>query len=187
MADLDGLYEKTKGRMEKCLDSLESDYKVIRAGRANPSLLDRIMVNYYGTPTPLNQMAAISAPEPRMLLVQPWDASTLKEIERAINESDLGIHPANDGKVIRLVIPELNEERRKELVKDVSKRCEEAKVSIRNVRRDSMDTLKKMKKNSEVTEDGEKDGEDELQKITDKYTKRADEMCSDKSKEILTL
>ncbi len=184
---MEELYQKTKDRMEKCLDSLERDYKSIRAGRANPSLLDRINVDYYGSPTPLNQMAAISAPDPRMLMIQPWDVSTLKEIERAINASDLGINPSNDGKVIRLVFPAPNEERRKELVKDVSKRCEEAKVSIRNVRRDSMDALKKMKKNNEITEDEQHDGEDELQKITDKYIKQADEISDKKEKEVLTI
>ncbi len=184
---MEELYQKTEKRMGKCLDSLEGDYKTIRAGRANPSLLDRINVDYYGCPTPLNQMAAISAPEPRMLLIQPWDASSLKAIETAINKSDLGINPNNDGKVIRLVIPELNEERRKELVKDVSKRCEEAKVAIRNVRRDSMESIKKMKKNNEITEDQQLDGEDELQKITDKYIKQAEDIGKKKEKEILTI
>ncbi|MCD7723215.1 MAG: ribosome recycling factor [Clostridiales bacterium] len=184
---MEALFDKTKSKMEKCLDSLERDYKAIRAGRANPSVLDRISVDYYGCPTPINQMAAISAPEARMLLIQPWDQSTLKDIERAINTSDLGINPSNDGKVIRLVFPALNEERRKELVKDVSKRCEEAKVAIRNIRRDAMDELKKMKKSSEITEDDQKNGEEKLQKITDSYTKQAEEIGSAKEKEIITI
>ena len=128
------IYDKTKSKMEKCLDSLERDYKSVRAGRANPAVLDRVSVDYYGTPTPINQMAAVSVPEPRMLMIQPWDMSTLKEIEKAINTSDIGINPSNDGKVIRLVFPPLTEERRKELVKDIAKRSEEAKIAIRNTR-----------------------------------------------------
>ncbi|MDE6659666.1 MAG: ribosome recycling factor, partial [Eubacterium sp.] len=131
---METLFAKTKEKMEKCLDALDRDYKAIRAGRANPAILDKIMVDYYGTATPINQMAAISVPEPRMLMIQPWDVSTLKEIEKAINTSDLGINPSNDGKVIRLSFPPLTEDRRKELVKDISKRGEEAKVAIRNVR-----------------------------------------------------
>lgn len=173
--------------MEKCLDSLERDYKAVRAGRANPAVLDRISVDYYGTPTPINQMAAISVPEPRMLMIQPWDASTLKEIEKAINTSDIGINPSNDGKVIRLVFPALTEERRKELVKDVAKRAEEAKVAIRNVRRDAMDDIKKLKKNNEITEDDLKDGEKKLQDITDNFVKQIEEMEKKKEKEILSI
>lgn len=184
---MDALFEKTKGRMEKCLDSLDRDYKAIRAGRANPGILDRITVDYYGSPTPLNQMAAISVPEPRMLMIQPWDASTIREIEKAINTSDIGINPSNDGKVIRLAFPPLTEERRKELVKDISKRAEEAKVAVRNIRRDSFDDLKKLKKDNKITEDDQKDGEKELQKITDDYIKQVEEMEKKKEQEILSI
>lgn len=184
---MENLLTSTKERMEKCLDSLERDYKTIRAGRANPSVLDKITVDYYGCPTPLNQMAAISVPEPKMIMIQPWDASTLRSIEKAINTSDLGINPSNDGKVIRLVFPPLTEERRKELVKEVAKRAEEAKVAIRNVRRDAMDDLKKLKKNNEITEDDQKVGEKKLQDITDSYVKQTDEMEKKKEQEILSI
>lgn len=143
---MDRVFEKTTERMEKALDALERDFSTIRAGRANPNVLNNVVVEYYGTPTPLNQMAAVSVPEPRMLVIQPWDASTLKDIEKAINVAEIGINPQNDGKVIRLTFPQLTEEHRKALVKDVSKRGEEAKVAIRNVRRDSMDDLKKLKR-----------------------------------------
>ncbi len=184
---MEALFEKTKNRMEKCLDSLDRDYKAIRAGRANPAILDRITVDYYGVPTPLNQMAAISVPEPRMLMIQPWDASTIKEIEKAINTSDIGINPSNDGKVIRLSFPPLTEERRKDLVKDVSKRAEEGKVAVRNIRRDALDDLKKLKKDNQITEDDQKDGEKELQKITDDYTKQVEDMEKKKKEEILSI
>ncbi len=184
---MEALFSKTKEKMEKCLDSLERNYKAVRAGRANPAVLDRISVEYYGSPTPLNQMAAISVPEPRVLMIQPWDASTLKDIERAINTSDIGINPSNDGKVIRLVFPQLNEERRKELVKEISKRAEEAKVAIRNVRRDAMDDLKKLKKDSQITEDDQKDGEKKLQEITDNYVKQTEEMEKKKEQEIISI
>ncbi len=184
---MEAIFSKTKEKMEKCLNSLERDYKAIRAGRANPAILDRVTVDYYGTPTPINQMAAISVPEPRMLMIQPWDASTLKEIEKAINTAEIGINPSNDGKVIRLVFPPLTEERRKELVKDIAKRAEEAKVAIRNVRRDAMDDLKKLKKNNEITEDDQKTGEKKLQDITDSYVKEAEEMEKKKEQEILSI
>ena len=184
---METLLAKTKERMEKCLDSLERDYKTIRAGRANPSVLDKITVDYYGCPTPLNQMAAISVPEPKMIMIQPWDASTLRSIEKAINTSDIGINPNNDGKVIRLIFPPLTEERRRDLVKDVAKRAEEAKVAIRNVRRDAMDDLKKLKKNNEITEDDQKNGEKKLQDITDSYVKQTDEMEKKKEQEILSI
>ncbi len=184
---MEALFSRTKEKMEKCLDSLERDYKAVRAGRANPAVLDRISVDYYGCPTPINQMAAISVPEPRVLMIQPWDATTLKDIERAINSSDIGINPSNDGKVIRLIFPQLNEERRRELVKEVSKRAEDAKVAIRNVRRDAMDDLKKLKKNSEITEDDQKDGEKKLQDITDSYVKQTEEMEKKKEQEILSI
>lgn len=184
---MEAIFSKTKEKMEKCLNSLERDYKAVRAGRANPAILDRVTVDYYGTPTPINQMAAISVPEPRMLMIQPWDASTLKEIEKAINTAEIGINPSNDGKVIRLVFPPLTEERRKELVKDIAKRAEEAKVAIRNIRRDAMDDLKKLKKNNEITEDDQKTGEKKLQDITDSYVKEAEEMEKKKEQEILSI
>ena len=184
---MEALFAKTKEKMEKCLDALERDYKAIRAGRANPAILDKVMVDYYGCATPINQMAAISVPEPRMLMIQPWDASTLKEIEKAINTSDIGINPSNDGKVIRLSFPPLTEDRRKELVKDISKRAEEAKVAIRNVRRDAMDDLKKLKKDNEITEDDQKNGEKKLQDITDSYIKQSEEIEKKKEQEILAL
>ena len=184
---MEQVFEKTKNRMEKTLDALDREYSAIRAGRANPKVLNNIVVDYYGTPTPLNQMAAISVPEPRLLTIQPWDASTLKEIEKAINTSDIGINPQNDGKVIRLSFPQLTEEHRKNLVKDVSKKAEEAKVAIRNIRRDAMDDIKKLKKDNAITEDDQKDGEKELQKITDNYIKQIDEMGDKKENEILSI
>jgi len=184
---METLFAKTKEKMEKCLNSLERDFSAVRAGRANPSILDRVMVDYYGVPTPINQMAAVSVPEARLLVVQPWDASTLREIEKAINVADLGINPQNDGKVIRLTFPQLTEEHRKNLQKDISKRGEEAKVAIRNVRRDAMDDLKKLKKNNEITEDDQKDGEKKLQNITDDYIKQAEAITSKKEDEILSL
>ena len=171
---MEAVFNKTNEKMNKCLDALERDYKAVRAGRANPA-------------APINQVAAISVPEPRMLMIQPWDASIIKEIEKAINTSDIGINPSNDGKVIRLVFPPLTEERRKELVKDISKRGEEAKVAVRNIRRDAMDDIKKLKKNSEITEDDLKDGEKKLQDITDKFIKEIEEMEKAKEKEILSI
>lgn len=184
---MDKVFENTKARMEKCLDSLERDYDTIRAGRANPNILNNVMVEYYGTPTPLNQMAAVSAPEPRLLVVQPWDATTLKDIEKAINIAEIGINPQNDGKVIRLAFPQMTEEDRKRLVKEVSKRAEEAKVAVRNIRRDSMDDIKKLKKDNEITEDDQKDGEKKLQDITDSYIKNVDGMTKKKEDEILSI
>ena len=184
---METLFAKTKERMEKCLDSLERDFSTIRAGRANPNVLNNVMVDYYGTPTPVGQMAAVSVPEPRLLVIQPWDASTLKDIEKAINVADLGINPQNDGKVIRLAFPQLTEEHRKNLVKDVAKRGEEAKVAVRNVRRDAMDDLKKMKKDNAITEDDLKDGEKKMQDITDKYIKQVEDMTKKKEDEILSI
>lgn len=184
---MDAVFTKTKEKMEKCLDALNRDYKAVRAGRANPAILDRVTVDYYGTPTPINQMAAISVPEPRMLMIQPWDASTLKDIEKAINTAEIGINPSNDGKVIRLAFPALTEERRKELVKDISKRGEEAKVAVRNVRRDAMDDIKKLKKDNEITEDDQKNGEKKLQDITDSYIKQVEEMVKKKEDEVLSI
>ena len=184
---MEQVFEKATTKMEKCLDSLERDFSTVRAVRANPNVLNNVLVDYYGTPTPLNQMAAVSVPEPRMLVVQPWDASALGDIEKAINVADIGINPQNDGKVIRLTFPQLTEEHRKTLVKDISKRGEEAKVAVRNVRRDVMDDIKKLKKDNEITEDEQKDGEKKLQDITDKYVKQVDEMTKKKETEILSI
>lgn len=184
---MESVYAKTNEKMEKCLTSLERDFSAIRAGRANPAVLDRVMVDYYGVPTPVNQMAAVSVPEARLLVIQPWDASTLREIEKAINTSDIGINPQNDGKVIRLTFPQLTEEHRKNLQKDISKRGEEAKVAIRNVRRDAMDDIKKLKKDNEITEDEQKDGEKKLQDITDSFIKQAENITKKKEEEILSL
>ena len=177
---------KYQDKMDKTLTNLDSEFGTIRAGRANPHVLDRIMVEYYGTPTPLQQVANISVPEARMIQIQPWEGSLVKEIEKAINMSDLGINPTNDGKVIRLIFPELTEERRKDLVKEVKKKGEEGKVAIRNIRRDGNDAFKKLAK-SEVSEDEIKGLEDELQKLTDKYVKDIDALIDSKSKEIMTV
>ena len=173
-------------KMHKTYEHLLADYQTIRAGRANPHVLDKIKVDYYGSPTPLQQVGNISVPEPRMIQIAPWEKSLIKEIERAILASDLGITPNNDGSVIRLVFPELTEERRKELVKDVKKKGEEAKVAVRNIRRDANDTFKKLVK-EEVSEDEIKDLEDDIQKLTDKYVKDIDKAVEEKSKEILTV
>ena len=174
-------------KMEKTMASLDRDYQGIRAGRANPHILDKIKVDYYGTPTPLQQVGNINVPEARMLVIQPWDSSLIKAIEKAIQNSDIGINPSNDGKVIRLVFPELTEERRKELVKDVKKKGEQAKVAIRNIRRDANDYLKKQNKANEISEDELKDNEEKVQKMTDKYIKAVDQAVDAKAKEILTI
>lgn len=176
--------KKADQKMQKALSVLNSNFNTIRAGRANPAVLDRITVEYYGTATPLNQMAAISVPDPRTLMISPWDRSTLKSIEKAIQTSDLGINPNNDGSVIRLIFPPMTSERRNELAKEVRKMTEEGKVSLRNIRRDVMDKIKAMKKNGDITEDDVKDGEKEVQKMTDKYVKEADAMGEKKIKEI---
>lgn len=181
------LLKATEEKMEKSVGVLERDYKAIRAGRANASVLDKISVDYYGCPTPIQQMAAVSVPEPRSLVIQPWDASTLKDIEKAILTSDIGINPQNDGRVIRLSFPPLTEERRKEIVKDVRKMAEENKVAIRNIRRDAMDKLKALKKNNQITEDDEANGEKKIQTLTDKYCKEVDETANLKEKEILEI
>lgn len=174
-------------KMEKSLENLKNEYASIRAGRANPHLLDKLRVNYYGAATPLQQVANVSVPEARMILIQPWESSLIKEIEKAILSSDLGITPNNDGKAIRLVFPELTEDRRKELVKDVKKKGEGAKVAIRNIRRDANETFKKAGKASEISEDEQKQLEDKMQKITDKYVDLVDKAVEEKSKEILTV
>lgn len=184
---MDNLIKNTKEKMEKTLISLDGNFKSVRVGRANVSILDRVNVDYYGVPTPINQMAAVSVPEPRTLLIKPWDGSTLKAIEKAILTSDIGINPQNDGVSIRLNFPPMTEERRKEVAKDVKKYAEEAKVAIRNIRRDSLEKLKALKKNGEITEDDEKNGEKKIQTETDNYCKKVDEMQSVKEKEILEL
>ena len=178
--------QKYDDKMQKTMNNLESELGAIRAGRANPKVLDRIKVDYYGTPTPIQQVANISIPEARLIQIQPWEPAMVKEIERAILTSDLGINPTNDGKQIRLSFPELTEERRKEIVKDVKKKGENAKVAIRNIRRDGMDAIKKLPK-QDISEDGIKDLEDELQKMTDKYVKEVDKKTEEKAKEILTV
>ena len=174
-------------KMAKSIDVLQEEFASIRAGRANPHLLDKIKVDYYGTPTPIQQVGNISVPEARIILITPWEKSLLKELERSINQADIGINPTNDGTAIRLVFPELTEERRKELAKDIKKKGEETKVAIRNVRRDAVDKIKKMEKASEITEDDLKDGEDQIQKITDDAIKKVDTVVDNKTKEIMTV
>lgn len=181
------LIKNTEEKMNKTVAVLERDYKSIRAGRANAAVLDRISVDYYGVPTPIQQMAAVSTPEPRVLMIQPWDATTLKTIEKAILTSDIGINPQNDGRVIRLSFPPLTEERRKEIVKDVRKVAEDSKVAVRNTRRDAMEKLKALKKNNVVTEDDVTNGEKQIQNLTDKYCKEIDELAAIKEKEILEI
>ena len=181
------LLKNTEEKMNKTVAVLERDYKSIRAGRANASVLDRITVDYYGAPTPIQQMAAVSVPEPRVLMISPWDASTLRDIEKAILVSDIGINPQNDGKVIRLSFPPLTEERRKEIVKDVKKMAEENKVAVRNTRRDAIEKLKSLKKANTVTEDDVTNGEKKIQNLTDKYCKEIDELAALKEKEILEI
>jgi len=174
-------------KMQKCISATEREFASVRAGRANATILDRITVDYYGTPTPVNQLAQISTPEARMLVISPWDAKCLKDIEKAIIASDIGINPQNDGKTIRLAFPQPTEERRKELSKQVSKMAEEGKVAIRNVRRDAMDKIKAMKKNGEMTEDEQKTSEKEVQDLVDKYVKKMDAVAAEKSKEIMSV
>ena len=174
-------------RMEKALDHLAEEFGAVRAGRANAKVLDRITVEYYGSETPLNGVATISTPDARTLVIQPWDTNLLKEIQKAIQASDLGINPQNDGKVVRLVFPQLTEERRKDLTKQVKKYAEDAKVAMRNIRRDGMDYIKKLKKNSEITEDDQKKAEKDLQDMLDKYIKKADEALAGKEKELMSI
>ena len=179
-------YTNLKERMEKSIGAYQEKLSEIRAGRANPAILNKVKVDYYGTPTPIQQVANVSVPEPRMIQIQPWEKSMLKVIEKAIMVSDLGINPTNDGTAVRLIFPELTEERRKELVKDVKKKGEAAKVAIRNIRRDGNDAFKKLK-GSDVSEDEIKNLEDELQKMTDKYVKEIDSAVEVKSKEVMTV
>ena len=172
-------------KMDRTLEVLQEDFGAVRAGRANARVLDRISVEYYGVDTPIGQVGTIASPDARTLVIQPWDGSLLKKIEKAIQTSDLGINPQNDGRVIRLVFPAPTEERRKQLTKDVKKQGEEAKTAVRNIRRDAMDKFKAMKKAGEITEDDQKKLEDETQKLTDKYVKLIDDTCTDKNKEIM--
>lgn len=181
------VHNEAQEKMKQRVEALQREYRAIRAGRANPQVLDKIMVDYYGTPTPINQMAAVNVADARMLVIQPWDASTVQLIEKAINTSDLGISPTNDGKAVRLAFPQLTEERRKELNKDVNRLAEEFKVQVRNIRRDALDKFKTMKKNSEITEDDLKGAEKEVQTYTDKFIKEIDEISKVKEKEILEI
>ncbi len=184
--NMDSRLQQYEDKMKKAFEFLESDYAAIRAGRANPHVLDKLRVDYYGTPTPIQQVGNVTVPEARIIQIAPWEKSLLKEIEKAILTSDIGINPTNDGSVIRLVFPELTEERRKDLVKDVKKKAEESKVAIRNIRRDGNDAFKKLAK-AEVSEDEVKQLEDELQKLTDKFIKNVDALMETKSKEIMTV
>ncbi len=184
---MEQVFNTAKEKMNKTIDALVREYATIRAGRANPSVLDRIQVDYYGAPTPINQMAAISVPEPRSILITPWDKSTLRDIEKAILTSDLGLNPQNDGTALRLTFPPLTEERRKELVKGISKYGEDSKVAIRSIRRDAMEKLKDMKKKSEITEDDLKGAEKRMQDLTDKFCKEIDEIAAKKEKEIMEI
>ncbi len=178
---------KCESKMNKSIDALKNEFASIRAGRANPAILDRVLVDYYGAPTPINQMAAVSVSEARVLVIQPWDKTTLKPIEKAIQASDIGINPTNDGNVLRLTFPQLTEERRKELVKDIKKMGEESKVGIRNIRRDAMEKLKALKKDNSITEDEQKDGEKKIQNLTDNFVKKIDSLVADKEKEVLSI
>ena len=179
--------DEAKTKMEKTLVALRKEFSTLRAGRANPQILDKITVDYYGTQTPLSGVANISVPEPRMLIITPWEAKMIPVIEKEIQKSDLGINPSNDGRVIRLIVPELNEERRKELCKQVKKAAEESKVAVRNIRRDAMEAFKKMKKDSVITEDDQKTAETQLQKTVDEYIKEVDKVAADKENEIMSV
>jgi len=178
------MYDEYESKMKKTVEMLSNQFSAIRAGRANPSVLDQIKVEYYGTPTPINQIASISTPDPRTLMIQPWDAASLKPIEKALMTSELGINPSNDGRFIRLVFPQPTEERRKELIKQVSKFAEESKVAIRNIRRDAVEKFKAQKKKSEITEDDLTETEKDLQKLTDNYIKEIDKVAQKKEAEI---
>ncbi|MBQ3150912.1 MAG: ribosome recycling factor [Clostridia bacterium] len=184
---MDTVISTAREKMGKTITALKNEYASIRAGRANAAVLDKIKVDYYGVPTPINQMAAISVAEARILNIQPWDVSTLHPIEKAIQASDIGINPQNDGRIIRLVFPQLTEEKRKELAKEVRKTAEDSKVAIRSIRRDAIDKIKKMEKASEITEDDLKIGEKELQDLTDEYVKKIDALSAEKEKEIMEI
>jgi ribosome recycling factor len=182
---IESMYQETRESMKKSIDALENDLKKIRTGRASLSILDDIRVDYYGTLTPLNQMASLSTPESRLIMIQPWDVSVIKDVEKAILKSDLGLTPSNDGKVIRISIPPLTEERRKQLVKVIYKKSEEHKISVRNIRRDTNDLLKSLKKDGDISEDDAFKAQDQVQKITDEHIKLIDDVCKNKEKEIL--
>lgn len=177
----------TKERMEKAVQALSRELATIRAGRANASLLDKVSVDYYGAPTPINQLAGVSVPEARLLVIQPYDKTILGEIEKAILKADLGLNPSNDGSIIRIAIPALTEERRKELVKQVKKEAEESKVAVRNIRRDANDDLKKLEKNNEITEDEQRGYSEDVQKLTDAHIQKIDEVAKDKEKDIMSV
>lgn len=180
-------YNEIKEKMSKTISVFSENLAAVRAGRANPAILNKISVDYYGVPTPISQVAGISVPEARLIVIQPWDASILKEIEKEILKSDIGINPNNDGKVIRLSFPELNEERRKEIVKEIKKMAEDAKIAVRAIRRDAIDAFRKMQKDSEITEDDLKSAEDEVQKITDKKIEEIDVILANKEKEVMSV
>ena len=184
---MDENYAEFTDKMTKTTEVLKTQFDTVRAGRANPAVLDQLRVDYYGTPTPINQIATIATPDPRSLTIQPYDSSTAKSIEKAIQESDLGINPQNDGKVIRLLFPQLTEERRKDLIKQVKKYAEEAKIAIRNIRREAMEKFKDKKKKSEITEDDLKQVEKDMQKFTDDYIKKIDEIAAQKEKELMAI
>jgi ribosome recycling factor len=184
---MDARLDQFNSKMQKSIDTLKEEYLTIRAGRANPHLLDKLRVDYYGQPSSLQSVANVSVPEARVIQIQPWESKLIKDIEKAIINSDLGLTPSNDGKIIRLVFPELTEERRKELVKDIKKKAENAKVAVRNIRRDANEVFKKQNKASEISEDDFKNLEDEVQKITDRFVNEIDKLMDEKSKEILTV
>ena len=184
---IDMIKQEAEEKMQKSIEALRRDFATIRTGKANPSLLDKVTVDYYGTPTPINQLANISAPEARMLVVQPWDKSVVPNVEKAILKSDLGLNPSSDGTVIRLVLPQLTQETRKELVKKVKKKAEDAKVAIRNIRRDANESLKAAEKNKEISEDETKNAQDDIQKLTDKYIAELDGVLDNKEKEIMEI
>lgn len=184
---IDELLLESEERMQKTIDILRKDFASLRAGRANPAILDKVQVDYYGAPTPINQMANVSAPEPRLLLIQPWDKSVIPNIEKAILKSDLGLNPTSDGTVIRIAIPQLTQERRKELVKMIKKKGEEAKVSIRNIRRDGNDNIKSLEKGKDISEDEAKKAQDDVQKLTDQYIAEVDKVVNNKEEEIMEI
>ncbi len=187
MCDMKEVREKAKTKMEKSINVMLSDFAAVRVGRANPAVLDKVRVDYYGSPTPVNQLASVSVAEARVLVITPWDKSILGKIEKAIQASDIGINPQNDGTVLRMTFPQLTEEDRKRIVKDVKKQGEDTKVAIRSIRRDAIEKYKTMKKNNEITEDDMKDCEEQIQKLTDKYVKQVDVHVAEKEKEIMSI
>lgn len=184
---MNNLIKDSESKMKSSCDRLSSEYAAIQAGRANPAVLDKITVDYYGTPTPIHQIAAVSISEARVLVIQPWDVSILNAVEKAIQKSDIGINPQSDGKLLRLIFPQLTEERRREISKEVSSMAENSKIAIRNIRRDAMDKLKMMKKNSEITEDQQKKGEKKIQDLTDKYCEEIEGLCSVKTNQVMSI